>query len=178
MRERQDGGREVGDGELAHGGVAHAHRDGDQRDHRVGGERADPDGGERGEDGGAAEQPRLERERDAEVAGGGCGESGDEAPAGARAEEEGGKRDERGEHGQPAGVGEPEAEQHDVAGHVGGEDVAKAEVADGVDEPGGNGQREQRGREAAVVGCWCCRRLLCTWGLGSGRVGQVHSGPL
>jgi hypothetical protein len=52
-------------------GVAHAHCDGDQRDHHVSGKRADPDGGDRGEDGGAADQPRLGGERDAEVAIGG-----------------------------------------------------------------------------------------------------------
>jgi hypothetical protein len=39
---------------------------------------------------------------------------------------------------------ERHAEDDDVAGHVGDEDTVEAEVADRVDDPGGEGQDEQQ----------------------------------
>ena len=38
-----------------------------------------------------------------------------------------------------------EAEEHDVAGHVGDEHVTEPQVADGVDEPGDGGEGQQGG---------------------------------
>ena len=44
-------------------------------------------------------------------------------------------------------IGNGKPEKHDIAGHVGGEHVPEAEIADRVDGPGRESQREQGERQ-------------------------------
>jgi hypothetical protein len=68
-------------------------------------------------------------------------------PADPRPGEERAERDDRRHHRQPVGAGEAEAEEHHVARHVRGEDLAEAEERDRVDQPGRERQDEQRARQ-------------------------------
>ena len=61
----------------------------------------------------------------------------------AGSDEKRGHRDDRRDDGESAGTSDAEAEQDDVAGHVRGEHVAEAEVADGIDGARREGQRKQ-----------------------------------
>ena len=60
------------------------------------------------------------------------------------------ERDERRRDGDLADAPQREAEQHDVAGHVGGEDVAEAKVGHGVDQPGHPGQGKEDSHQQAT----------------------------
>jgi hypothetical protein len=77
--------------------------------------------------------------------------AGQGAP-GRGADEEAGKGRQR--HGQrePVRAGEREADEHDVAGHVGHEDPAQAEDAHGIDDTGEHRQHEHQRRQRPVHG--------------------------
>lgn len=56
------------------------------------------------------------------------------------------RRDDR----QPITARDAKPEQDDVPGHVGGEHAPEGEIADGVDESGGEGQAQQRPGEGGA----------------------------
>jgi hypothetical protein len=73
-----------------------------------------------------------------------------DAAACQRAEQE---SQQRGQGGEQREAGHPrrcEAEEHDVAGHVGHEHPAQAEHADRVHDPGRGGHRQQQCRYGPV----------------------------
>ena len=55
---------------------------------------------------------------------------------GERTEPEGDQRNEGGADGEAGCAGQGESQEHDVAGHVGHEDVPEHQVAEGIDQPG------------------------------------------
>jgi hypothetical protein len=65
-----------------------------------------------------------------------------EDAAAAGAEEKRAERDQRRDDWEPAAAGDAKAEEDDVPGHVRREHVAEPEVADGIDETGGEGEDE------------------------------------
>jgi hypothetical protein len=142
--QRQHGGGQVEDAQVADGAVLDAEGAGEDRD---GGEAAvagEGQHGGRGQHGDQADDDRFASEGDDQPAAGwGSGEGVREPAAGQRAEDEPGDRDHRGGCGQ-AGVGiRAEAQEHHVAGHVGDEHVAQSQVADGVNEAGDHGQGQE-----------------------------------
>jgi hypothetical protein len=74
------------------------------------------------------------------------GEPLDQDAANERTRKEPEERGDRGRQGESRHTGQREPDEDDVARHVGHEDAAKAEDADGVDESGHRGQHEQQGR--------------------------------
>ena len=75
---------------------------------------------------GARHQGSLDRDRRGQVAEV-LGEARPQQPARAGSQQEGTERDQRRDHRQAPAAGDPEAQQDDVAGHVGREDVPDAE---------------------------------------------------
>ena len=71
-------------------------------------------------------------------------------PPSARPDQESGERDRGREHGQTPGVGQAETKQDDVAGHVGREHMAETEIAGGVDQAGGERERQQDRRQGSI----------------------------
>ena len=67
-----------------------------------------------------------------------------EDTAAACSHEEGAQRNQRCDDREPSPASDTEAEENDVPGHVRREHVAESEVADGVDDAGGEGQHQQR----------------------------------
>ena len=51
----------------------------------------------------------------------------------------------------PVGTGQTQADEHDVAGHDGDEDLAEAEQADRVHDAGDDGQDDERRQDDAPV---------------------------
>ena len=106
-------------------------------------------------DGGHQERPLLR------APGGRCGRRST-APARKTAEGGGAGRD-----GEAGGTGEREADQDDVAGHVGGEHVAEPEVADGIDDAAHHRERGEghaRGAGTDLPVRSCALHLPCTRG--------------
>ena len=73
-------------------------------------------------------------------------------PSGHGANEKGPECGDRGRGGEAGSARQGEAEEDDVAGHVGDEDVAQGDVADRVDDAGDDGQQDEQQRQRAVTG--------------------------
>ena len=142
----------VGGAEVADGTVLDPEgrgQDGDGGEPAVPGVREQAHAGQRRD---GADDQRFGRER--------AGQPAAQVPGGQvvgrpaareRAEHEPGDGDDGGRGGQArAGVG-GEAQEHDVAGHVGHEHVAQPQVADRVHETGHEGQGQQRGHGLAAA---------------------------
>ena len=78
-------------------------------------------------------------------------EAGPYLSPGEGTEPEGRQRDGGGADGEPGGAGEGKAQEDDIAGHVGHEDVPEHQVAEGVDQPGRHGQPQQQRGEGTVA---------------------------
>ena len=100
-----------------------------------------------GEDRGAGKQRGLEGKGVGDVSWMSVGEPAGQHAADACSEDEGCHGDNRNEDRESAGVSDSEAALDHVAGHGGGEDVSEAEIADGIDDPGREGQSEQDERQ-------------------------------
>jgi hypothetical protein len=74
-----------------------------------------------------------------------------EAPGRNPAAQEEGERQQRSGHRQTAGPGSGEAEEDNVAGHVGDEDVAEPQVGERVDDAGEDRQHDQEGRQPILL---------------------------
>ena len=59
-----------------------------------------------------------------------------------------------------------ETGENDVAGHVGDEDVAEGDVADGVDDAGDDGQQDEQQRQRAMTGSTPRPARPCQFGEG------------
>jgi hypothetical protein len=73
------------------------------------------------------------------------------------------ERDQRRENRQPTAAGDAESQEDDVPGHVRGEDAAEPEVADGVDQAGGERQHQQRPGKRMPDGCRRTRKPLSAY---------------
>ena len=61
--------------------------------------------------------------------------------------------DDRAEHRKVVGAEEAHAEDHDVSGHVAGEDAVESEIADGVDHAGRERERQHEDQVESFVVC-------------------------
>ncbi len=152
QRQGKDGGSQVGDGQPPSRRVLDAHRQAEGNDQRVASALGDGLADDRcGHD---REHDRHERDRrggsklpppvTVPVAG--------DPPSRHRAEEKGPERGDRGRDGEAGRTRQGKAEEDDVAGHIGDEDVAEGDVADGVNDAGDDGQQDEQQGQRAVTG--------------------------
>ena len=147
-RQREDGRRQVGCAQSANGRVSDAHRRGGQRDDRPALPECPTEGHSDRGDRRAGEQQGLARRCDHQplTTRSRLHGNGQAAPS-ERARQEADESEHRCADRKAFGTGDREGGEHDVAGHVGREDMSEAQKCDGVDETGRCRQEQKRGYE-------------------------------
>ncbi len=84
-------------------------------------------------------------------------------PSAQCAEHKGSYRDERGQDREARYPGQSECQEHDIAGHVGDEDVAKHHVAKRVDQTGDQRHADQQWRQRTMLDCTLRHKRLANF---------------
>ena len=96
-------------------------------------------------------QSELDSDGDTEPVAPVIAEAAGESPGRNTAGQEEGEREQRSRHRETACPGSGEAEEDDVAGHVGDEDVAQPQVGERVDDARQDRQHDQEGRQSILL---------------------------